>query len=193
MVSFVDVVAGFAIIVLTYSVVRYLGAAHNNLVDARQQVDRTWSNVEVLLQRRYDEVTKLVDLTREHVSLEQDVLAEVLVARERLVEADTPTERALADVKVRQAVDQLYQLSDDYPDLQADDHFTNLRETISHLEQRLEDRREYYNEAVSRYNARLDRFPETVFATARGYQPKEPFVADEEAADGVDVRERFSH
>lgn len=193
MVTLVDVVVGFAAVLVAYSLVRYLGAAHNSLVDAHGNVDRTWGNVEVLLQRRHDEVANLVDVASEHVETEQEVLAEVMVARERLVEAETPKQQAQADRIVRQAVEEVYQLSDEYPDLQSHDHFTNLREKISRLEQRLEDRREYYNEAVARYNARLDRFPETVFASMQGYEPREPFVADEDARDGVDVRERFGN
>lgn len=191
MVSFGEVIVAFAAVVLAYSLVRYLGATHNNLVDARGNVDRTWGNVEVLLQRRHDEVANLVDVASEHVETEQEVLAEVMVARERLVEAETPKQQAQADLVVRQAVEEVYQLPDDYPELRSHDHFTNLREKISRLEQRLEDRREYYNEAVARYNARLDCFPETVFASVQGYESREPFVADEAARDGVDVRERF--
>lgn len=192
MVTYVDVVVGFGVLLLAYSTVRYLGSAHNHLVEARENVERTWGNVETLLQRRHDEVTELVDLAREHVDIEQDVLAEVFVARERLVEADTPKEQALADVKIRRAVDEIYQLSDDYPDLRADEHFEELRDTISELEQRLENRREYYNEAAARYNARLDRFPETVFATTRDYERREPFAADEAAREAVDIGERLA-
>lgn len=192
MVSYPSVVAGFAALLVVYSLVRYLGSAHNNLVEARENVDRTWGNVETLLQRRHDEVTQLVDLAREHADLEQEILAEVLVARERLVEADTPSERALADVKIRRAVDEIYNLADDYPDLRADEHFEELRETITELERRLEDRREYYNESVARYNARLDRFPESLFAARRGYERREPFTAAEEARETVDIREQFA-
>ncbi|MFC7228171.1 LemA family protein [Salinirubellus salinus] len=192
MVSFPSVVAGFAGLLVVYSLVRYLGSAHNNLVEARQNVDRTWGNVETLLQRRHDEVASLVAVAREHVDVEQEVLAEVLVARERLVEADTPSQRALAEVEVKRAVDEIYNLADDYPELRADEHFAELGETITELERRLEDRREYYNEAVARYNARLDRFPESLFASRRDYEPREPFSADEEARERVDIREQFA-
>lgn len=192
MVSYVTVVVGFAVVIVAYSLVRYLGGAHNNLVDARQRVDRTWGDVEVLLQRRYDEVADLIDLAREHTEIEQEVLSELKTARERLVEAETRTDQARADVQVRQTVDKIYQFSAEYPELRNDEHFTNIGETISDLEQRLENRREYYNEAVARYNARLDRFPEKVFASMQGYERREPFTANEEAREGVDIRERFA-
>lgn len=193
MVSFGQFLVGFAALLVAYSVARYLRAAHDNLVEARSNVERTWGNVEVLLQRRYDEVANLVDVASEHVETEQEVLAEVMVARERLVEAESPADRAEADLTVRAALEDVYQLSDDYPELRSHDHFENLRETISDLERRLEDRREYYNEAVARYNARLDRVPETLFASMQGYEPREPFVADDAARDGVDIRERFGN
>lgn len=192
MVSYGTVVGGFAAVLVAYSIVRYLGGAHNNLVEARQRVDRTWGDVEVLLQRRYDELAKLVDIAREHTEIEQEILAELITARERLVEAETRTAKARADREARETVNEIYQLSDEYPELQHDEHFVEIRDTISELEQRLEDRREYYNEAVARYNARLDRFPEKALAAFQGYEPQESFVADEAARDGIDIGERFA-
>lgn len=192
MVSYVEVVVGFAAVLTVYSIVRYLGGAHNNLVEARHRVDRTWGDVEVLLQRRYDEVGDLIDLAREHSEIEQEILAELITARERLVEAETRRDRARADAVVREAVDEIYALSAEYPELRSHEHFADVRETISDLEQRLEDRREYYNEAVARYNVRLDRLPEKAFAPILGYEREHPFSAADEAREGIDVRERFA-
>lgn len=192
MVSAVTVIVGFAVVVTAYSIVRYLGGAHNNLVEARQRVDRTWGDVEVLLQRRYDELAELIDLAREHTEIEQEILAELVDARERLVEAETRTEQARADVVVRETVDEIYELSAEYPELHHDEHFENIRDTIAELEQRLENRREYYNEAVARYNARLDRLPEKAFASLNGYERQQPFAAADEAREGIDIGDRFA-
>lgn len=192
MVSYVTVVVGFAAVITVYSVVRYLGGAHNNLVEARHRVDRTWGDVEVLLQRRYDEIADLIDLAREHTEIEQEILAELITARERLVEAETRTAMAHADKEARETVNEIYELSAEYPELRHNEHFGDIRDTISELEQRLEDRREYYNEAVARYNARLERLPEKAFASIQGYEREETFVADDEARDGIDIREQFA-
>lgn len=192
MVSYTTVIVGFAVVITAYSIVRYLGGAHNNLVEARQRVDRTWGDVEVLLQRRYDELADLIDLAREHTEIEQEILAELIAARERLAEAETRTAKARADREARETVTEIYELSAEYPELRHDEHFADIRDAISELEQRLENRREYYNEAVTRYNARLDRLPEKAFASVQGYEHQEPFIAADEARDGIDIRERFA-
>jgi LemA protein len=191
MVGLLEVVAGFAALLVVYSAGRWLAAAHNSLVEARENTERAWSNVEVLLQRRHDEMRDLVDIAREHVDREDAVLSSLLTARERAIEARSPPEAARADVELRTAIDDLYSVAEEYPELRADEEFETLRETVSELEQRIEDRREYYNDAVARYNSRLRRLPERLFAGYYGYGRREPFRADPEAVEGLDIRERF--
>lgn len=191
MVTFAEVVAGFLALVLAYSAFAYLSRANNDLAEARAECERAWGNVEVLLERRYDEVRDLVDLAVEHTDLDREVLAETLVARERLVEAQNPENAAFVDVELRSVAEGIYGLADEYPDLRSHDEFDNLRERITDLENRLENRREFYNEAVAAYNARLHRFPETLFASLHGFDERQPFTASEGKRDGVDVRERI--
>lgn len=191
MVEFTTVLAVFAVLVVGYSGVRYLGSAHNNLVDARERCAKAWSDVDVLLERRTDEVGSLVDVTRKHVSYEHEVLRDVMEARERVVEANDPDEAADAVVAMRSTLEGIYELSEEYPELASSERFDELTDSIRTLEQRLENRREQYNEAVRAYNARLDQVPEGFFADSMGYERKTPFVASAEARDGVDVGERL--
>jgi LemA protein len=192
MIGFAEALAGFAALVVGYSTVRYLGASHNGLVESREECERAWSNVEVLLERRYDEIGNLVDVAREHVEYEKDVLQRVIDARRRAIKAQNPYDRAEADVVIRESVSELYKLSDEYPNLRADDAFDDLRTKITRLEQRIEDRREFYNESVARYNAGLERFPEAVFASRRGFERRQPFEASEAATSRFDVGARFA-
>lgn len=191
MVEFVTVVAGFAVLVVAYSAVRYLGAAHNNVVEARERCEKAWSDVDVLLERRAEEIGSLADVAREHVSHEREVLEEVMAARERAIEARNPQEAAEAMVALRESAQEVYDLTDEYPELASNDRFDELTASIRSIEQRLENRREQYNEAVRAYNARLDRVPERFVAAYRGYERRTPFVASADARDGVDVGERL--
>lgn len=191
MVEFTTVLLAFAALVAGYSVVRYLGSAHNNLVDARERCEKTWSDVDVLLERRADEVGTLVDVTREHVAHEQDVLEDVMDARQRVVEASDPDQAAEAVVAMRTSLEGIYDLSEEYPELASSERFDELTDSIRTLEQRLENRREQYNEAVRTYNARLDRVPERFVAGYLDYERRTPFVASADARDAVDVGERL--
>lgn len=189
--TFTTVLVGFAALVVGYSAVRYFGAAHNNLVEARERCNKTWSDVDVLLERRAEEVGKLVDVTREHVAHDRDVLQEVTDARERIVEAQHPDEAADVSVELKNTLEDIYGLSDEFPELRSSDRFDELTDSIRTLERRIETRREQYNDAVGTYNARLDRVPERFIADRRGFDRRVPFVASSDARDGIDVSERL--
>ncbi|WP_158056376.1 LemA family protein [Halorussus halophilus] len=188
---FPAVVAGFAVLLVGYSLVRYLGAAHNNLVDARERCNKTWSDVDVLLERRAEEVGNLVDVTREHVAHDREVLQDVMDARNRVVEAQRPNEAADVNVELQNTLEEVYELSEEFPELRSSDRFDELTDSVRTIEQRIETRREQYNDAVSTYNARLDRVPERYVADQRGFERRVPFVATADARDGIDVGDRL--
>lgn len=185
------VVGGFGVLVVAYSVVRYLGYAQRRLLEARENCEKAWSDVEVLLERRRSELEQLVDLTNEHVSHERDLLAGVVEAREGAIDAQSPDEAAAVAVSLRDATREVYTLSEEYPELASDDRFEELSASIRRLEQRLEDRRERYNEAVAAYNALLHTVPEAVFARYHGLTRREPFVASRGAHEGIDLDDRL--
>ncbi|WP_439026527.1 LemA family protein [Haloarchaeobius sp. DT45] len=189
--TFVTVIVTFGVALLGYSLFKYIGSAHNNLVESRERCQKTWSDVEVLLERRAEELGNLADLTKQHVSHEQEVLEDVLEARERAIEAQSPEEAAEAVVVLRESAQELYDLSSEYPELDSSDRFDDLARSIRDLEQRLENRREEYNEAVTAYNSRLNRVPERFVANYRNYRRREPFVASADAHEGVDLNERL--
>ncbi|MFA9502034.1 LemA family protein [Natrinema sp. H-ect1] len=186
------VVVGFGFLVVAYSVVRYLGHAQARLMTAHENCEKTWADIEVLLERRRAELEQLVDLTNEHVSHERDLLAGIVDAREGAIEAQSPAEAAAVAVSLRDATQEVYALSDEYPELASNDRFEELSRSIRRLEQRLEDRREQYNEAVATYNALLYTFPESLFARYHRFGRRQPFVASRGAHEGVDVGERLA-
>lgn len=189
--TFVLVVVGFGIVLGVYSVVKYLGAAHNNLVDARERCEKAWSDVDVLLERRAEEVGNLVDVAREHAAHERDVLDDVVEARQQALEAQNPEEAEAALLAIEDSVEDVYALGDEYPELRSSERFEELTSSIRTLEGRLENRREQYNEAVRSYNARLQKVPERFVADYRGFRRREAFVASADARDGVDVGDRL--
>ncbi|TYT63229.1 LemA family protein [Natrialba swarupiae] len=188
---FVTIVLGFAAAIAGYSGLRYVGRVETTVLEASERCDRAWANVDVLLERRHDEVGALIDLAVEHVEHERDVLQELLDARERAIEVQQPAEAAAASVEIREAIDDLYAVADEVPALQSADRFDDVRDSLTNIEQRLETRREYYNEAVAAYNVRIRRFPERLVAARHGLERREPFRASATAHEGIDVSDRF--
>ncbi|WP_226004517.1 LemA family protein [Natrinema salinisoli] len=189
---FGTVVVGFGGLVVGYSVVRYLSHAQARLVEAHERCEKTWADIEVLLERRRSELEQLIDLTNEHVSHERDLLEGLVDAREGAIDAQSPENAAAVAVSLRETAQEVYALSDEYPELASNDRFEELSDSIQRLEQRLEDRREQYNEAVAAYNALLNTFPESVFASRHRFTRRQPFVASRGAHEGVDVGERLA-
>jgi LemA protein len=185
------VVGAFATVLVGWLVLSYLRRAHDHLVDARENCEAAWSNVEVLLQRRHDEVGNLVEIAGEYVDLEREVLAGVVEAREAAIEANAPEEAAVAEAEIRDSIQEFYSLAEEMPELRSDEKFEDVRDSLQEVEQRLENRREYYNDAVRRYNALLEKVPERYVAARRGYEPRDPFEADEAAKTDFSVAERL--
>ena len=186
------VVGIFAVALAVIAIGWYLRRMELTLVGAREDCERAWSNVDVLLQRRHDEVGNLVEIAGQYMSMERDILEEIMAARNSALEANTPAEQADAEVNVRDSIAEFYTISEEYPELRTDEKFEDVRDSLQKVERRLESRREHYNETVMRYNTLLERVPERYIAARREYEPKEPFEASERAGGDFSIRERLN-
>lgn len=191
MALYLYVVGGFGVLLSVWFLTTYVRRAHNTLVDARENCETAWSNVEVLLQRRHDEVGNLVELAGEYMSTEREVVTEIIEARDSALDADSPEAAAQAEINVRQSVAEFYTIAEEYPELESDEKFEDVRDALQTVEQRLENRREHYNDAVRRYNALLEKVPETYVASRRGFEPRDPFEASEAAKTEFSVSDRL--
>ncbi|EMA29533.1 LemA family protein [Haloarcula japonica] len=193
MTLYVYIVGGFCVLLTVWLIGSYFRRAHDNLVEARESCDAAWGNVEVLLQRRHDQVGNLIEIADEYMSMEQNVLAGMVEARESAIDASTPAEAAMAQVDVRESVREFYSIAEETPELRTDEKFDDVRDALETIEQRLENRREYYNDTVRRYNALLQQIPERYLAAHRGYKPRDSFEADEAAKGEFSVRDRLQN
>jgi LemA protein len=166
----------------TYGVVLY-----NRLVAIKHQVAKAWSNIDVLLKQRHDELPKLVDTCKQYMGYEQETLTRVIQARSRVQEArqhGDVKELGAAEGLLRGGLGQLFALAEDYPELKADEHFQHLQQRVTGLEEGIADRREYYNEAVNTNNVRIEQFPDVVVARMMGFRAFDLLeFSEEETAD----------
>jgi LemA protein len=167
---------------------------YNRLVSLKYAVGTAWSNTEVLLRQRHDELPKLVETCRQYMKYEQETLAKVLQAR-----ADVYTAResgsldalGAAETDLRAQLGKLFAVAEAYPDLKANSSFQQLQNRISGLETSIADRRELYNDAVNANNAGIEQFPASVIANIFGFKPFELFEFSTEETADVDVRALF--
>jgi LemA protein len=151
---------------------------YNGLVAARQECRRAWSNIDVLLKQRHDELPRLVEVCRGYMEYERGTLETVMEARARLAGARTVPAQARASEQVSGAVRHLFAVAEAYPDLKANESFARLQTRITEIENQIADRRELYNAAVTAWNTRLEQVPEIAVARAAGMRPRDLWKAE---------------
>jgi len=187
-----EIVAGFVALVVLILLGAYVVGIYNGLVSLRRRVEQSKQNIDVLLTQRQDELTKLIDAAREFMEHEEDVLVQLTEAREAAEAAKTPTEQADADQAIRGALADFRARVEDYPELRSQSNMMQLQQRISDLESQIADRREFYNEAVTVYNTRIEQFPHVIFARQFGFTEADLFTASAEDTADVDVSEAFA-
>lgn len=189
--SLLLIVGGFVGLVVLVLFVGWIVSMYNQLVSMQNRVDQAKQNIDVLLKQRQDELTKLIDAAKEFMDQEERVLTKLTEAREQAQRAQTPEEQANADQAVRGAVMDFKARVEDYPELRSQENMMQFQERITDLENQIADRREFYNEAVTNYNTRIEQFPYVILAQQMGYQERELFTATEEETADVDVSAAF--
>lgn len=179
--------AGAAIFALVVAVA-YAIAVYNGLVRARNGVEKAWSNIDVLLRQRHDELPNLVETVKGHAAHEQTTLEEVTRLRGKYDQASSIDEKAILENGLNVILGGLIARVEGYPALKANESFLKLQARISGLETQIADRREYFNESVMLYNVRRERFPELLLSGLFGFPPREYLSAPEAARAAVPVQ-----
>ena len=166
----------------------YVVSIYNHLVRLKHNVSKAWSNIDVLLKQRHDEIPKLVETCKQYMKFEQETLEKVMQARSRVSEArqsqDVPG-LGLAEGALRMGLGQLFALAEDYPELRANENFQHLQGRITTLENTIADRREFYNESTNINNIGIETFPDLIVARLFGFSPRD--LLEFEASDIADV------
>jgi LemA protein len=156
---------------------------YNGLVRLREQVDASWSDIDVQLKRRHDLVPNLVETVKGYASHERETLEAVIQARNAAVSASGPAEQGQAENVLSGALRSIFALSESYPQLQAADNFRDLQQTLRQLEDSIQRARGIYNNGVRDYNTKIRSVPSNLVANAFGFRPREFFEIEEAARE----------
>ena len=184
------VAAVFAVGVLVLVVGFVLVTTYNAIVALRQRSDKAWSNIDVMLKQRHDQLPNLVAAVRGLMSYEQGVLTRVTEARAAYSPTAPIPAQAATSEETTAAVRSLFAVVERYPELRSAENVRDLQSQIERLEDMIADRRELYNDQIYRYNTRIDQVPGALIAPVFGWQPREFFTADDEerARPDADLR-----
>lgn len=165
----------YVLLVLVILLLAWGVYVYNHFVSDRAQMKEAWGNIDVQLKRRRDLIPNLVDIVKAYSDHEATVLEEVTKKRSESRKASGARETAREESSLSDRLSSLIALSEDYPELKADENFRDLQDTLVDVEDDLQYARRYYNGAVRDYNIRCQSFPSLIIAKLFGYELEDFF------------------
>lgn len=181
---------GILLLLLT-GTVGYIITIYNGLVSLKNNIDKAWSNIDVLLKQRFDELPKLIKVCEGYMQHEQKTLEAVIKARSMVQSARGDREKIQAQNALSDTLRSLFMVVERYPDLKADTVFRRLGNRISEIEDQIADRREFFNDSVNLYNIRIEQFPDVLIARLFNFGNRTLWRID--PAHRQDVEIKFQH
>ena len=165
------------IVIIVVAALLLLGlvVVYNRLVRLRNRTQNAWAQVDVQLKRRYDLIPNLVETVKGYAGHEKGTLEAVINARNRAMSATGPADKAQAENMLSGALKSLFALSEAYPQLRAIESFTSLQNSLTQIEDTVQNARRYYNAVVRDLNTKILQFPTNIFAGMLGFKEREFF------------------
>lgn len=171
------VIAVVSVLMLIALMVFVVGI-YNSLVSLKVNIDRAVSNIDVLAKQRFDEIPNLVEICKGYMRYEKETLQNVIEARNIFLKSANSHETVKADLGLESALKSLYAVSEQYPELKANEQFLNLQRRVTALENDIAGRREFYNASVALYNTRIYQIPDIIVARFLNFKEKSMFQTE---------------
>ena len=172
----------------TVAIIGYFIMIYNGLISLKENIKKSWSNIDVILKQRHDELPKLISVCESFAEFEKGVIQKVVDARKNYMGARGVADKAQASGQITAALGGLFAIAENYPDIKSNENFMQLQIRISHLEESLADRREFYNDSTNNYNIRIKQIPDVIVAGILGYRDEELFKVSEQERQDVDIK-----
>ena len=173
---------GWIILIIVAVIIFWIIGAYNGLVTLRQRVRNAWSQIDVQLQRRFDLIPNLVETVKGYTSHEEAVLTKVTELRTSWAKASTVHEKSELANELSNTLKTIMAVSENYPDLKANQNFSELQEELQNTENKISFSRQFYNDTVTMYNTKLEVFPDNIVASMFGFKAEPLFNVDSEEA-----------
>jgi LemA protein len=182
------ILVALVVILAVVGIFVYLITIYNSLVRLKNDIDKAWANIDVLLKQRHDELPKLIETCKGYMQYEQKTFQLITEARTAFMKAGSVGEKAQADNMISGALKSLFAVAENYPELKANNNFMQLQKRISELEEKIADRREFFNDDVNTYNIRIQQLPDVFIAHLMSLQRKDLFKVEEEDRRDVEAK-----
>lgn len=173
---------GWIILAIVVLLVIAIIAMYNGLVSSRIKVDNAWSQIDVQLQRRFDLIPNFVETVKGYAAHESETFEKIAKLRTSWANAGTVAEKADLDNQLSGALKTIMAVSENYPELKANQNFSELSEELRNTENKISFSRQFYNDSVTMYNEKLQIFPSNIIANMFNFKPRELFKTDSDEA-----------
>ena len=182
----------YIVLAVVVIIIIWFAATYNRFVTLTQRVKEAWADIDVQLKRRYDLIPNLVETVKGYAAHEAGTLQKVTEMRTRAMNATAPAERAEAENMLTGALKTLFAVSENYPNLKANENFAELQRELSDTENKIQAPRRFYNGVVMDLNTKLQSFPSNFVGNMFGFKPSDFFqLGDAEAAAREPVKVKF--
>ena len=173
---------GLIILIVIAVIIVALVVMYNSLVQARIKVDNAWSQIDVQLQRRFDLIPNFVETVKGYMTHEKETFEKIAELRTSWSNTENVSEKAKLDGELSNALKTIMAVSESYPDLKANQNFSELSEELRNTENKISFARQFYNDSVTIYNTKLEVFPSNVIAGMFKFKARDLFNAESDEA-----------
>ncbi len=173
---------GWLIFGIVVIVIIAIIAIYNGLVQSRIRVDNAWSQIDVQLQRRFDLIPNFVETVKGYMEHEKETFEKIAQLRTSWANSNSVSEKAELDGQLSSALKTIMAVSENYPELKANQNFSELSEELRNTENKISFSRQFYNDTVTRYNTKLQVFPSNIIAGMFNFKERDLFKAESDEA-----------
>ena len=175
--------------IFVVAILVWMAMTYNAFITLRTQMDNAWAQIDVQMKRRFDLVPNLVETVKGYAKHEKGTFTEVTKARAAISKAGKDVgKRMAAENMMTSALKSLFAVAEAYPKLQANQNFLMLQEELSGIEGKIAYARQFYNDAVMKWNQKVQMFPSNVVAGIFHFASKEHLQIEAEAKKAVKVK-----
>ena len=177
----------WVILIILVLIVGFVISVYNGLVKSKMNVENAWSQIDVQLQRRYDLIPNFVETVKGYMSHEKETLEKITELRTSWANAKSVNDKINLDNEISSTLKTIMAVSENYPDLKANENFMKLSEELTNTENKISFSRQFYNDTVTIYNTKLQAFPSNIIAGMFNFTRSELFKTDEASRQNVKV------
>lgn len=175
------------ILIIIIAIIAFIISTYNSLVQSKMKVDNAWSQIDVQLQRRFDLIPNFVETVKGYMKHEQETFEKITALRTSWANTTNIEDKVQLDNQLSSTLKTIMAVSENYPELKANENFIKLSEELNNTENKISYSRQFYNDTVTMYNTKLQVFPSNIIAGMFNFTSRELFKTNDEARNNVKI------